>query len=82
LRAALEAKCKNEGLFFAALMVTDITALNSLLLVVGDSRFLEKIPFPKHARSGLYLCKGIMSRKKQLLPLLLEQLTEVLGRNY
>lgn len=81
LREALEAKCKHEKLFFAALMVTDITALNSLLLVVGDARFLEKIPFPKHTPSGLYLCKGIMSRKKQLLPLLLEQLSEVLGHN-
>ncbi|MDO5461973.1 MAG: putative manganese-dependent inorganic diphosphatase [bacterium] len=81
LRHALEEKCKHEKLFFAALMVTDITALNSLLLVVGDTRFLEKIPFPKHTRSGLYLCKGIMSRKKQLLPLLLEQLSEVLGHN-
>lgn len=74
LYEALEEKCKHEKLFFAALMVTDITALNSVLLVAGDKRFLEKIPFPRRDHHNLFLCKGIMSRKKQLLPLLIEQL--------
>ncbi|MCI6589920.1 MAG: putative manganese-dependent inorganic diphosphatase [Lentisphaeraceae bacterium] len=76
---ALAARCKNERHFFAALMVTDITALNSVLLVAGDPRFIAKIPFPKTGKDNVFLCKGIMSRKKQLLPLLLEQLKATLG---
>lgn len=79
LLAALNDRCKAEKLFFSALMVTDITALNSVLLVAGDPRFLAKIPFPRMGEGNVFLCKGIMSRKKQLLPLLLEQLTAVLG---
>lgn len=76
LLAALSEKCRQEKLFFAALMVTDITALNSILLVAGDERFIGKIPFPKLGQTpNAFLCRGIMSRKKQLLPLLLEQLT-------
>ena len=79
LLEALKAQCVTEKLFFSALMVTDITALNSILLVAGDSRFIAKIPFPRMDSDNVFLCKGIMSRKKQLLPLLLEQLTAVLG---
>ena len=76
---ALETQTKAQRLFFAALMVTDITALNSVLLVAGEPRFLAKIPFPRLGGGNVFLCKGIMSRKKQLLPLLLEQLADVLG---
>ena len=61
-------------------MVTDLTALNSTLLVAGDPRFIAKIPFPRaDGDANVFLCKGIMSRKKQLLPLLLEQLSALLG---
>ena len=74
LLAALGAQAKARRLLFAALMVTDITALNSILLIAGDPRFIDKIPFPKYAGDNTFLCKGIMSRKKQLLPLLLELL--------
>ena len=34
---------------------------------------------PRLGGGNVFLCKGIMSRKKQLLPLLLEQLADVLG---
>ncbi len=75
LLEALQTKCKNEKLFFAALMVTDITALNSTLLVAGHERFINKISFPTLDGSpNIFLCRGIMSRKKQLLPLLMELL--------
>ena len=80
LLGALDAKCHARGHFFAALMVTDLTALNSTLLVAGDPRFIAKIPFPRaDGDANVFLCKGIMSRKKQLLPLLLEQLSALLG---
>lgn len=76
LLAGLEDHCRREKLYFAALMVTDIAALNSVLLVAGDERFITKIPFPRYEnQEQAFLCRGIMSRKKQLLPLLLEQLS-------
>jgi len=78
LLKGLEARCKEEGLYFAALMITDITALNSVLLVAGDDAFIGRIPFPRlHDRA--FLCKDILSRKKQLLPLLIEHMEGVLG---
>ncbi len=81
LLKALEEQCQAEKLFFAALMVTDITALNSVLLVAGDDRFIGKIPFPRlGGNENVFLCRGIMSRKKQLLPLLIEQLAAVRGK--
>ena len=77
----LKTHCHREKLYFAALMVTDIAALNSVLLVAGEERFISKIPFPHYEnQENAFLCKGIMSRKKQLLPLLLEQLTSTYVR--
>lgn len=76
LLAGLEERCRREKLYFTTLMVTDIAALNSVLLVAGDEHFISKIPFPRYEnQEKVFLCRGIMSRKKQLLPLLLEQLT-------
>lgn len=76
LLAGLKDHCRHEKLYFAALMVTDIAALNSVLLVAGDAQFVSKIPFPHYEnQENAFLCRGIMSRKKQLLPLLLEQIS-------
>jgi manganese-dependent inorganic pyrophosphatase len=76
LLAGLKDHCRHEKLYFAALMVTDIAALNSVLLVAGDAQFVSKIPFPHFEnQENAFLCRGIMSRKKQLLPLLLEQIS-------
>ena len=77
--AGLERQCADRSLAFSALMITDITALNSVLLAAGDQRFISAIPFPK-LYDRTWLCRGILSRKKQLLPLLMEQLETVYGR--
>ncbi|MDB6125779.1 MAG: Cobalt-dependent inorganic pyrophosphatase [Pedosphaera sp.] len=74
LFAALESHCWGRGLFFAALMVTDINTQNSLLLVAGAPTFLERITFPAHG-PHIWELDGIVSRKKQLLPYLLQCLT-------
>lgn len=71
----LQERCAIKKHFFEALMITDITALNSILIVAGDARFCAKIPFPAYSgNKNAFFCKGILSRKKQLLPLLIEQL--------
>lgn len=69
----LKHRCAAQNLYFAALMITDLSTLNSVLLIAGDPRFIAAIPFPR-LHDSTFLCKSILSRKKQLLPLLLEQL--------
>jgi len=76
--AALRQRCERNGLYFAALMVTDIVALNSQLLIYGEDEFLRKMAFPR-LEENLYVCRDILSRKKQLVPLLIEQMESVLG---
>lgn len=61
---------------FCALMVTDITRLTSLLLVCADKEFLQVISFPRQEDS-IYILKDIVSRKKQLIPLLSEQIEKL-----
>jgi len=77
---ALAEKRVSEGLYFAALMITDITSLNSALLIDGDSEFIRRIVFPK-MDDRVYMCRDILSRKKQLIPLMIEQMESVLGPN-
>ncbi len=67
---ALERYRSRDGLLFAALLVTDITEQNSILLVRGADEFLRSIDYPQR---GAYMweLRGVVSRKKQLLPYLL-----------
>jgi len=69
--AALEKTRSGGNHLFAALLVTDVTMLDSLLFVVGDKTFTNLITFPVEDQ-GIYELKGVVSRKKQLMPLLTE----------
>ncbi len=60
---------------FAALLVTDVVLQKSLLLIAGSEQFLRLVDYPK-LESGIFELKGVVSRKKQLLP----YLTHTLGR--
>lgn len=69
LHAALVALCQAHKLHFACLMVTDITAHHSVLLIAGDKRVAAAIDY--HERSPqVYDMPGVVSRKKQLFPYL------------
>jgi len=71
ITSALEkAKVSGDHLF-AALLVTDVTMLDSLLFIAGNKAFTALINFPS-ASDGVYELKGVVSRKKQLMPLLTE----------
>jgi len=73
LTEALEAYCRTGGFLFSALLVTDINTQNSMLLVCGSEAFLHRIDYPRRAHNQWEL-KGVVSRKKQLLPYLLDRL--------
>ena len=77
LLVALDARQKREGLLFASLLVTDITTQTSLLLVRGDERFLSTIASPVAHPPYIWLLDGVVSRKKQLLPYLIECLGQM-----
>jgi manganese-dependent inorganic pyrophosphatase len=76
LLEALRGKVGQEGLFFAALLITDIKTQNSYLLVDGDEEFLRGINYPEYAEN-VWVLQGVVSRKKQLLPYLTERLASV-----
>lgn len=76
LLAALRHRVGSEGLFFAALLVTDINEQNSYLLVEGNSDFLRTITYPEQS-DRVWFLEGVVSRKKQLLPYLTECLARV-----
>lgn len=76
LAEALHGYCKQHGYLFSALLVTDINTQNSLLLVSGSKKFKSKIDFPEY-RESVWDLKGIVSRKKQLLPYLTHCLTQM-----
>lgn len=66
------------GHYFSALMVTDITKLSSVLFVEGDKEFLSLLRFPR-LDDRTFELKDVLSRKKQLVPLLLELVEKAQG---
>ncbi len=71
LRAALESLRTARKWDFLCLLVTDITTHYSVLLCVGDAVILDAIDYPR-LEPGLFELQGIVSRKKQLLPRLIQ----------
>ncbi|NDC54295.1 MAG: putative manganese-dependent inorganic diphosphatase [Planctomycetia bacterium] len=74
LRSALEAFAERQRLEFAALLVTDVVSNGSLLLLSKESEAFEGINYPRLDRS-LYALENVVSRKKQLLPLISQLLS-------
>ncbi|HTX80270.1 MAG TPA: DHHA2 domain-containing protein, partial [Longilinea sp.] len=60
----------NKGLDFAMLMVTDVVKGDSRLLIDGQPPILEDLPYPLMT-DGSRFAEGVVSRKKQLLPVVL-----------
>jgi manganese-dependent inorganic pyrophosphatase len=73
VKVALGALQDQRRYDFAVLMVTDIVQNNSLLVGVGNHRYLERLPFSRKGE-GVWDLPGVVSRKKQLLPSLLGML--------
>jgi manganese-dependent inorganic pyrophosphatase len=75
---ALRAVRREKGLYFSALLVTDITELDSLLFVAADKDFESLLAYPTEG-GEVYRLKGVLSRKKQLMPALFEVVEKALG---
>ncbi|MCD0462111.1 putative manganese-dependent inorganic diphosphatase [Roseiconus lacunae] len=69
LFGALESMANSQQLEFSALLVTDIASNGSLLLMSREPEGWEEINYPE-LEDRLYQLDGVVSRKKQLLPLI------------
>ena len=69
IHQALIDLAKSRGLDFSALLVTDISSTGSLLLMSSEPACWEDINYPR-VGPRLYKLEGVVSRKKQLLPLI------------
>ncbi|MDE6067476.1 MAG: inorganic diphosphatase, partial [Treponemataceae bacterium] len=72
----LEANRRAGKMIFAALLVTDITKLSSLLFFACDKKHESLFTFPKQ-EDGVYYLNDVVSRKKQLIPMLTEQIAAI-----
>jgi len=79
LVAALEGLAAENQLEFSALLVTDIASNGSLLLISNEPEGWEDINYPQ-LEDKLYELKDVVSRKKQLLPLIISLLDSVSAR--
>ena len=75
LVAELEKLCQGQKLAMAILMITDVVRGNSRLVAVGQQRQLNALPYTRISDNVLN-APGVMSRKKQLLPVVLSTLAE------
>lgn len=66
----LQALVEKRRLALAGLLVTDIVTQNSQFVVYGDKDLVAAIGYPQ-IDSGRFELKGVLSRKKQLMPHLL-----------
>jgi len=73
LRSALEEYRENKENHFAVLMVTDVVRGSSRILMANPPAILEDLPF-NPAADGSLIAEGMVSRKKQLVPIILSQL--------
>ncbi len=69
LAAALDQLAKQNNLEFSALLVTDISSNGSLLLMNHEPQGWEDMNYPE-LEDNLYKLDDVVSRKKQLLPLI------------
>jgi manganese-dependent inorganic pyrophosphatase len=79
LRTALEELAKDQKLDFSALLVTDVVSNGSLLLLSHESEEWEEINYPRLDRN-LYQLDNVVSRKKQLLPLIAQLIDSAKNR--
>jgi manganese-dependent inorganic pyrophosphatase len=69
----LEIERRTRDALFCALMVTDITKLTSIMIIASSPEFLQVMELPRKDK-GVFFLRNMVSRKKQLVPLLTEQI--------
>ncbi len=80
LTEAFESKVNQSGAQFGALMITDVLASRSRIIIVEQTDLWKSIHIPDTFRSSQakWIIEDFVSRKKQLIPLLLNNIRESL----
>ncbi len=78
LLQALRELAQERKLEFSALLITDIISNGSLLVMSHEAAYWEEINYPRVDRN-IYQLDGVVSRKKQLLPLISQVLETAYG---
>lgn len=73
LKQALERLRINKALDFSVLMVTDVVRGSSRLIIIQPPPTFDDLPYPSRS-DGTRFAEGVVSRKKQLLPVILSVL--------
>jgi manganese-dependent inorganic pyrophosphatase len=73
LEEALDRLRVSRALDFTMLMVTDVVQSSSRLIIINPPPVLDELPYPAN-QDGTRFAKGVVSRKKQLLPVILSLL--------
>lgn len=66
--------CRVNNYAFMCLMVTDVMKEESALIIAGENKLLLEMAFGPQAEAGSIILKGVMSRKKQVVPVIYEAL--------
>ncbi|MDU4959978.1 MAG: putative manganese-dependent inorganic diphosphatase [Sporomusaceae bacterium] len=77
IQAALEEERRQEGYDMSVLMITDILHEASQLIFAGQPAALVAAAFGQPDGNGVVLLPGVMSRKKQVVPPLVEAAREL-----
>ena len=72
---AIEAKIQKDNLDLFIFAVTDILNADSKAIVLGNRTDIFETAFKTKLNSNTALLKGVVSRKKQILPALIEGIT-------
>lgn len=75
LKNALDMLRNQKQVDFSLLMVTDVVGNSSRLVLSNPPPILDDLPYPKQ-QDGTRMATGVVSRKKQLLPVVLSLLEE------
>jgi manganese-dependent inorganic pyrophosphatase len=73
----LEIERRTREALFCSLMVTDVIKLTSLLIIASKPEFIQVLEIPRK-EDGVFYLRGMVSRKKQLIPLLTEQVQRMM----
>lgn len=78
IRESLEEERRREGYDIAALMITDILHESTSLIFSGQPASLIAAAFSQPDEGGVVFLPGVMSRKKQVVPPMVEAARELL----
>ena len=79
LREAFLLSVKHSGAAFGALMITDVLASQSRIIIVSDDAFWQETHLPATVKQtgAPWVEESFVSRKKQLIPLLMKNIQQL-----